>query len=110
MKYLLIIIFLITACASGVQKLRRIDPGMTPQEVDVIMGPRDGFKVVEKEDNNFLLYRYINHLCNGHVSIREKCDFFVVFKNNKVIETGVKDVRGGDSSMQFLYIFNLKRL
>jgi hypothetical protein len=35
----------------------------------------------------------------------EKCDFFIIFKDSKVIETGAKDVRTAKPNMQFLYIF-----
>jgi len=103
---LLIILFFITSCASGVQKLRQIQPGMTAMEVDQIMGQRDGFKVAEKDGSSYMLYSYINHLCNGHVSIYEKCDFFVILKDNKVIETGTKDVRSNAPQMHYLYVFN----
>ena len=102
---LLFALILMVSCASGVQKLRKIQPGMSPAQVDLIMGERDGFKIADKDGSKFLLYSYINQLCNGHVSVREKCDFYVVFKDEKVVETGTKDVRSGSSGMQFLYVF-----
>lgn len=55
------------ACASGVQKMRKIQPDMTPAEVNEIMGDRDGFKTVEKDGATFTLFQYTNQLCNGHV-------------------------------------------
>jgi hypothetical protein len=54
------------------------------------MGKRDSFSTVEKGGDTYTLYQYTNQFCNAHVSLNEKCDFFVIFKNNKVIETGVK--------------------
>ena len=99
-------ILILTSCASGVQKLRKINPGMSAPQVDMIMGQRDGFKTSEKDGDSYLMYSYINHLCNGHVSIYEKCDFFVIFKNNKVIETGTKDVRNNAPNMHYFYLFN----
>lgn len=98
-------IILATGCASGVQQLRKVDPGMTTDQVEEAMGRRDGFSSVERDGHTFTLYQYINRFCNAHVSLYEKCDFFVIFKDGKVIETGVKDVRATSPNMQFLYIF-----
>lgn len=79
----LAVVILLTGCASGVQQLRKVDPGMTVDQVEDAMGRRDGF-------------------CNAHVSLYEKCDFFVIFKDGKVIETGAKDVRAVSPNMQLL--------
>lgn len=107
MKKLIIFLCLLTltACASGVQKMRKIDPGMTTYQVEEIMGERDGFSTVEKDGSSFTLYKYTNQFCNAHVSLKEKCDFYIIFKDNKVIETGVNDVRQIPSNMQFIHIF-----
>lgn len=107
MKYFIIIFTLIflSSCASGVQKMRKLNSGMTPAEVDRIMGERDGFSSVEKDNNIYTLYKYTNQFCNAHVSLAEKCDFFIIFKNNKVIETSVKNVRVNNPNMQFIYLF-----
>jgi hypothetical protein len=94
------------ACASGVQKMGKIQPNMTPAEVSEIMGDRDGFKSVEKDGATFTLFQYTNQLCNGHVSLEEKCDFYIIFKDQRVIEIGTKFVRGSMPKMNFLYIFN----
>jgi hypothetical protein len=101
---ILTLIFIV-ACPSGTQMLRKIEPGMSPQEVDAVMGRRDGFSAVQRDGDNFVLYQYINRLCNAHVNLHEQCDFYVIFKNDHVIETGAKDVRSSSPSMQFLYIF-----
>lgn len=85
--------------------MRKIQPDMTPSEVNEIMGERDGFKTVEKDGATFTLFQYTNQLCNGHVSIEEKCDFYVIFKNQRVIEIGTKYVRGAAPRMNFLYMF-----
>lgn len=99
-----ILLFLV-GCASGTQMLRKVDPGMSPQQVDEIMGRRDGFSSAERGSDTFTLYRYTNKYCNAHVSLYDKCDFFVIFKNDHVVETGVKDIRSNSPNMQFLYIF-----
>ena len=92
-------------CASGLQRLRKIDPGMNMAEVESIMGRRDSFSSVEHEGHSFVLHKYTNRVCNGHVSLQEKCDFFIVYRDNSVVETGVSDVRANPPTMQFLYLF-----
>lgn len=103
---LVMFLFVFYGCASGVQKLRKIQPGMAVMDVDNIMGERDGFRVAEKGSDTYTLYSYTNQYCNAHVSIYDKCDFFVIFKNGKVIETGTKDVRSNAPQMHYLYVFN----
>lgn len=96
---------LLQACASGTQKLEKINPGMSFVEVQEIMGRRDSFKTTETDGATFTLYQYTNNLCNGHVSIYDKCDFFVIFKNGAVVETGVKDIRNHAPNMTYMYMF-----
>lgn len=98
-------ILLAAGCASGVQKMRKIDPGMNFSEVDAVMGRRDSFRSAESDGSTYTLYQYTNQFCNAHVSIYEKCDFFVIFRDGKVIETGVKDVRDQKPNMQFIHLF-----
>jgi len=100
-----VIVLAITGCASGVQKMRKIDPGMSFSEIDTIMGRRDSFRSVDYDGNTYTLYQYTNQFCNFHVSMYEKCDFFVIFKDGKVKETGVKNVRDKTPSMQFIHLF-----
>ena len=102
----LIAVVLLVGCASGVQKMRKLDPGMNTSEVDQIMGRRDSFRTVEHQGNTYTLYQYTNQFCNAHVNMYEKCDFFVIFKDGKVIETGVRNVRSQMPNMQFLYLFH----
>lgn len=102
----LIVVVLLTGCASGVQKMRKLDPGMTPSEVDQIMGRRDSFKSVEHQGSTYTLYQYTNQYCNFNQSMYDKCDFFIIFKDRKVVETGVRNVRSQMPNMHFLYLFN----
>ena len=78
---------------------------MTNSQVDQVMGKRDSFSTIEKDGSVYTLYKYTNQFCNAHVTLNEKCDFFVIFKNNRVIETGVKNVRATSPNMQFIYLF-----
>ena len=74
-------------------------------EVDQIMEERDSFRTTEKDGDTYTLYQYTNQFCNAHVSMYDKCDFFVIFKNGKLVETGVKDVRSNMPQMQFIHLF-----
>ena len=93
------------ACASGVQQMGKIQPDMTPSEVNEIMEDRDSFKSIEKDGATFTLFQYTNRYCNWNVSVDEKCGFFVIFKNQKVVEIGTKYVRGSPPRMNLLYLF-----
>jgi hypothetical protein len=102
---LTIAMVIFAGCASGVQKLRKIDPGMSIADVEAIMGRRDSFAMAEHDSRQFILHKYTNRLCNAHVSLYEKCDFYIVFRDGAVVETGVSSVRSNPPSMQFLYLF-----
>jgi hypothetical protein len=102
----LLIAILTVSCASGVQKMRKLNPGMSPSEVNLIMDERDSFSTVEENGDIYTLYQYTNQFCNAHVSLNDKCDFFVIFKNDKVVETGVKNVRNNMPQMQYMYLFS----
>jgi hypothetical protein len=100
-----VIVIALSGCASGVEKMRNLDPGMNTSEVDKIMGRRDGFKFAEHEGSLYTLYEYTNQYCNARASMSEKCDFYVIFKDEQVVETGVRNVRSEMPNMQFLYLF-----
>ena len=74
-------------------------------DIDKIMGRRDSFKSADKDGNTFTLYQYTNQFCNAHVNLHEKCDFFVIFKNGKVVEAGVRDIRNNAPKMQYIHLF-----
>ena len=84
---------IIAGCTSALQNIRKVNPGMSPEEVDEIMGPRDSFTISESKGDTFTLYRYTNQPCNTNVGTREKCYILVIFKNDKVVETGIREVR-----------------
>ena len=66
--------------------MRKVNPGMSPEQVTEIMDDRDGFSTVEKDGSVYTLFKYTNRFCNAHVNLHEKCDFFIIFKDNKEIE------------------------
>lgn len=107
MKALLFLsVLVLSGCASGLQRLRKVDPGMNAKDVEIVMGKRDSFSSAESGGHNYTLHKYTNRLCNGHVSLSEKCDFYIVYRDGEVIETGVSDIRELPSNMQFMYLFH----
>lgn len=70
-----VILMALSGCASGVEKMRNLEPGMNTSEVDKIMGRRDNFKFAEHEGSIYTLYQYTNQYCDAHVTRYEKCDF-----------------------------------
>jgi hypothetical protein len=99
------LIFLLVACASTFYDLQRVERGMTPGEVKAIMGNRHSAKTLDKEGSVYTLYRYENRLCNPNLSFWDTCDFLVIFKNGRVIETGVKEGRSYSPGMPSLSLF-----
>ncbi len=96
------LVFLLVACASAFFNLKRVERGMTSGEVESIMGSRHSTKTVEKEGSAYTLYRYENRRCNPNLSFWDECDFLVIFKDGKVIETGVR--QGGSYSLNLAHL------
>jgi len=99
------LIFLLVACASTFYNLQRVERGMTPGEVEAIMGKSHSAKTLEKEGSVYTLYRYEDRLCNPNLSFWDTCDFLVIFKSGRVIETGVKEGKSYSPHMPSLSLF-----
>ncbi len=99
------LIFLLVACASTFFNLKRVERGMTSGEVEAIMGKKHDIKTVDREGSVYTLYRNENRLCNPNLSFWDRCDFLVILKNGKVIETGVKEGGGYSPNMALLPLF-----
>jgi hypothetical protein len=99
------LIFLLVACASTFYNLQRVERGMTPGEVEAIMGKNHSAKTLDKEGSVYTLYRYEGHLCNPNLSLWDTCDFLVIFRSGRVIETGVKKGKSYSPHMPSLSLF-----
>jgi hypothetical protein len=99
------LIFLLAACASTSYNLQRVERGMTPGEVEAIMGKSHSAKALGKEGSVYTLYRYEDRLCNPSLSFRDTCDFLVIFKSGRVIETVVKEGKSYSPHMPSLSLF-----
>ena len=104
-RLIILLTLFLSGCAMGTGSLRNIDPVMSPREVERKLGKRDGFSSAFIDGHTYQLHKYTNVLCSGWAW--DKCDLYVVYRDNEVIETGVSSVRSVPSNMQFLYLFNL---
>lgn len=89
---ILSILLLALSCSSAKDMMKKVRPGMSPEQVEKALGPTEGFKSKEVGEDQFLMYTYNSIYCNPNASY-DMCDFYILFKNNKVIETDMKDVR-----------------
>jgi len=97
--------------AESIQAMQDIKPLMTTSEVIEIMGASDSFKVAKKEGKNYILNQWTNRLCNDWWNRvpaygEDKCTFYIVFEDDKVIEKGVSNITKGESpNISFMYLF-----
>ena len=103
---LIVLLFFLVGCASGTQKLKKIDPDMSSQQVEEIMGQQDGYMTAEKDGHEYLLYKYLNRYCDINVSLYDKCDYYVIFEDNRVIETKEQSIRSREPHMRFYHLFD----
>jgi len=99
-----ILVVVLSACATT-RTLSNINPGMSFDEVNNVMGKRDSFQLVEKNGINYTLFKWNNHLCSGWAW--DRCSFLVIFKEGRVIESGVYNITQREAPrMNTLHIFN----
>ncbi len=78
---------------------------MTFTEVESAMGYSDSVKTAWKDKSIYTLYRYDNRLCNPNLSAWDRCDFLVIFKNGKVVQSGVKEDASYSPHLTLLSLF-----
>ncbi len=100
-----LLILALSACSSTQSRLKRVDADMGFHEVEHIMGRPDASQTVRKDNAAYLLYRYDHRRCNPNLSLFEKCDFFVIFKNGKVVDTITKNGQNYSPHTDALYLF-----
>jgi hypothetical protein len=83
------------------KKLQKISPGDSPSFVEKKLGRADGFKISGK----FKVYHYNHKLISGWAY--DRADFHVIFKDDKVVEYGMGEVREKDvGGVQTLFIYS----
>jgi outer membrane protein assembly factor BamE (lipoprotein component of BamABCDE complex) len=101
----ILLILPLCACASTQSKLKRIETGMDFKQVEDIVGRPDATQTARKDDTVYALYRYNRRTCNPNLSFYETCDFLVIFKNGKVIDTITKNGQSFSPHTDALYLF-----
>jgi hypothetical protein len=81
-------------------KLKKISPGDNPSKVEKKLGKPDGFKV----RGEFTIYHYNHKLISEWAW--DRADYHIIFKDNKVTEYGMGEVRQKDiGGVQTFFIY-----
>lgn len=86
MAVLLFIIFATFGCFHG-EKITRVQPGMTIDQVKSIMGHQEGYKKI----GEYEVYSYYNKLISGWAW--DRADYHYVYKNGVLVEYGAGEIR-----------------
>ena len=112
---ILLVVFLISpiiSSAESIQAMQKVYPYMSKVEVEKIMGPSDSFKFAENNGKDYVLNQWTNRLCNDWwnrtpLHGEDKCTFFIVYENGRVVEKGVSNISKGENpNISFMYLFN----
>jgi hypothetical protein len=79
---------LFSGCGMSYQ-MRRLDTGMTKNEVLSILGKPDGKKV----EGEYEVLEYNNRCMNPMTDLRTRADYYVILKNGIVVEYGPGEIR-----------------
>lgn len=91
----------LTACATG-ELMSRLRPGMTKEEVARVLGNPDGFQSRGKYES----LKYSHRLATGWAW--DRADYFVILKDNRVVEYGAGEVRVKDMNNDMLFLVPLR--
>jgi hypothetical protein len=104
MKKLFVLILLsvfLIGCATG-ELMSRLRPGMSKDEVTNILGNPDGFQA----RGEYEAIKYSHRLVTGWAW--DRADYFVILKDNKVVEYGTGEVRVKDVNSNVLFLVPLR--
>ena len=76
----------LTSCATG-EKMSRVSPGSSKDDVFNILGRPDGFQ----QKHDYTVLKYTNRLISGWSW--DRADYYVILKDDKVVEYGPGEVR-----------------
>ncbi len=95
MKMILLLILIAMlfgfGCFHG-EKITRIQPGMSVQELKNIMGPQEGYKKI----GDYEIYSYYNKLISGWAHSR--ADYHYIVKDGKIVEYGAGEIRQNNNT------------
>jgi hypothetical protein len=82
----LILSIVFFGCFHG-EKITRVQPGMSIEQVKSIMGPQEGYKKI----GDYEIYSYYNKLISGWA--RDRADYHYIVKDGQVVEYGAGEIR-----------------
>ena len=77
---------LFVGCMHG-EKITRIQPGSSIEDVKSIMGPQEGYKKI----GEYEIYSYYNKMISGWSW--DRADYHYIVKDGKVVEYGAGEIR-----------------
>ena len=98
---LILLLVLLIGCATG-ELMSRLRPGMSKDEVTNILGNPDGFQARGEYES----IKYSHRLVTGWAW--DRADYFVILKDNKVVEYGTGEVRVKDVNSNVLFLVPLR--
>lgn len=98
---LILLLVLLIGCATG-ELMSRLRPGMSKDEVTNILGNPDGFQA----RGEYEAIKYSHRLVTGWAW--DRADYFVILKDNKVVEYGTGEVRVKDVNSNVLFLVPLR--
>lgn len=93
-------VFLV-ACTTG-ELMSSLRPGMTKEEVTRVLGNPDGFQ----SRGEYESLKYSHRLVTGWAW--DRADYFVILKDNRVVEYGTGEVRVKDMNSNVLLLVPLR--
>ena len=90
MKMIFVFVFgislFVVGCTHG-EKITRVQPGISIEEVKSIMGPQEGYKKI----GEYEIYSYYNKRISGWAG--DRADYHYIVKDGKVVEYGAGEIR-----------------
>jgi len=97
----IVLAVILAGCATG-ELMSSLRPGMTKEEVTRVLGSPDGFQ----SRGEYESLKYSNRLVTGWAW--DRADYFVILRDNRVIEYGTGEVRVKDMNSNTLFLVPLR--
>lgn len=97
----IVLAVILAGCATG-ELMSSLRPGMTKEEVTRVLGSPDGFQ----SRGEYESLKYSHRLVTGWAW--DRADYFVILRDNRVIEYGTGEVRVKDMNSNTLFLVPLR--
>lgn len=98
----LLLVFIVSCATYESELMSRLHPGMPKEEVTDILGNLDGYQTRGEHE----ALKYSHRLVTGWAW--DRADYFVILKDNKVVEYGTGEVRVKDVNSNILFLVPLR--